>query len=68
MGMTRKIMSVLTFGLIDDRSDKERTARSARKSAKRAKAQKELMRGRLQQQHTAEVNRVLYRGEQGHRG
>jgi len=27
MGITRKTLSVLTFGLIDFRSDKERTAR-----------------------------------------
>lgn len=30
MGMTRKIMSVLTFGLIDDRSDEERDRDRAR--------------------------------------
>lgn len=37
MGMTRKSASVLTLGLIDFRSDRERTARHARKTAKEAK-------------------------------
>lgn len=50
MGMTRKIMSVLTFGLIDDRSDEERATRSAPKTAKKAKAQTNLMRQQAQQE------------------
>lgn len=37
MGMTRKIASIMTFGLIDFRSDKERTARYTKKSYKLAK-------------------------------
>jgi len=37
MGMTRKVASVMTFGLIDFRSDKERTARYTKKSYKLAK-------------------------------
>jgi len=34
MGVTRKLLSLSTYGLIDFRSDKERIARSARKSSK----------------------------------
>lgn len=30
MGVTRKLMALATFGLVDYRSDKERGARSAR--------------------------------------
>ena len=32
MGVTRKTLSILTFGLIDWRSDKERTAAYARQT------------------------------------
>ena len=37
MGATRKILSIATFGLIDFRSDKERTARYTKQSYKLAK-------------------------------
>ncbi len=43
MGAIRKTFSVLTFGLIDFRSDKERTARYTKKSSKEAAKQTELM-------------------------
>jgi hypothetical protein len=50
MGMTRKTMSLLTLGLIDFRSDKERAAaygrgtkKAAKKSAREAKRQRELL-------------------------
>lgn len=43
MGMTRKLLSVSTLGLIDLRSDKERIARSTRKAAKQARLQTKLM-------------------------
>ncbi len=38
MGMLRKMLSVPTAGLIDFRSDKERIARTSRKTSKQAKA------------------------------
>lgn len=38
MGITRKMMSVCTLGLIDFRSDKERTARYARQTRNAARA------------------------------
>lgn len=44
MGITRKTLSVCTFGLIDFRSDKERMARSGRQAAKEAKEQTKIMR------------------------
>ncbi|HEY2791313.1 MAG TPA: hypothetical protein VGJ28_03095 [Micromonosporaceae bacterium] len=43
MGLIRKTLSVSTVGLIDFRSDKERIARSARKTSKEAKRQTELL-------------------------
>jgi len=39
MGATRKILSIATFGLIDFRSDKERTARYTKQSYKLAKSE-----------------------------
>lgn len=44
MGLIRKTSSVLTFGLIDFRSDKERTARYTKRSSKEAVKQTELLR------------------------
>lgn len=44
MGITRKFLSAITFGFIDFRSDKERIARSSRKTAKQAKKQTKIMR------------------------
>jgi hypothetical protein len=41
MGITRKVLSVSTLGLVDFRSDKERTARSSRRSAKYLRRQAE---------------------------
>lgn len=41
--MTRKCLSMVTFGLIDFRSDKERIARSTRKGAKLLKEQNEVL-------------------------
>ena len=43
MGMTRKLLSISTAGAIDFRSDKERIARSAKKTAKELKKQTKLM-------------------------
>jgi hypothetical protein len=40
MGMTRKFLSTMTLGWIDFRSDKERIARSTRKTAKEARKQR----------------------------
>lgn len=39
MGMIRKTLSVCTFGLIDFRSDKERTARYTKQTRDAARAQ-----------------------------
>lgn len=50
MGMIRKTASVLTFGLIDFRSDKERIARSTKKTATEATKQTELMQEMLKRQ------------------
>ncbi|MGU3438168.1 hypothetical protein ACNHUS_34810 [Actinomycetes bacterium M1A6_2h] len=44
MGIFRKVTSVSTAGLVDLRSDKERIARSARKSSNEVKKQTKLMR------------------------
>lgn len=46
----RKTASVLTVGLIDFRSDKERIARSSKKTAKEAEKQTELMRQMVERQ------------------
>ncbi|WNY15189.1 hypothetical protein SEA_MACGULLY_85 [Rhodococcus phage MacGully] len=49
MGMTRKTMSVLSLGLIDFWSDKERTARYTKQT--RNAARKQLKIARQQQNH-----------------
>ena len=43
MGVFRKLTSVSTLGMVDYRSDKERIARSTRKTSKEARQQTELM-------------------------
>lgn len=43
MGITRKMMSVGTLGLVDFRSDKERTAAYTKATKKAAKEQTKLM-------------------------
>lgn len=43
MGVIRKLTSVSTLGLVDYRSDKERIARSTRKTPKESKRQTELL-------------------------
>ena len=40
MGMTRKLASIMTLGLIDFRSDKERMARYEKKQLKELKRQR----------------------------
>lgn len=47
MGFTRKVLSVSTVGLVDFRSDKERTAAYAKASKKEAKKQTKLMKKAL---------------------
>lgn len=51
MGVIRKNLSIWTFGLIDFRSDKERIARSTRKTDKGIREQNRLLaeQNRLQQ-------------------
>jgi len=44
MGITRKLMSVSTLGLVDYRSDKERTAAYTKAAKKEAKKQTKIMR------------------------
>lgn len=44
MGVIRKSASVLTFGLIDFRSDKERTARYTKKTLEQVEEQTQLLR------------------------
>jgi len=43
MGLTRKTLSMCTVGMIDFRSDKERIARSTRRSAAEVAKQTRLM-------------------------
>ncbi|WJN63224.1 hypothetical protein [Streptomyces phage phiScoe45] len=43
MGVTRKSMSLMSFGLVDWKSDKERMAASARKTKKAAKKTNKLL-------------------------
>ncbi|WJN63301.1 hypothetical protein [Streptomyces phage phiScoe54] len=43
MGVTRKVMSASTFGLVDWKSDKERMAASARKTKRAAKKTNKLL-------------------------
>ncbi len=50
MGLIRKAMSISTLGAVDLRSDKERTARSARQSAHELRRQTEMMRQELAMQ------------------
>lgn len=58
MGMTRRIMLVLTFGLIDRRSDEERAARSALMTTKKTKAQAKLMRQQAQHERDRDHTRA----------
>ncbi len=76
MGMIRKSMSMMTVGLVDFRSDKERTAAytrgartAAKKGAKQAKAQTEVLRQQaamhassFQQQAAAPVAQPVRQG------
>jgi len=55
MGVTRKVLSVCSLGLIDFRSDKERTARSSKQTAKEAKRQTELLEQMARQQTQAQA-------------
>jgi hypothetical protein len=50
MGVTRKMISLCTFGLVDFRSDKERIARSTRHTAKEARRQTAILRHQARQQ------------------
>lgn len=50
MGMIRKFMSVSTMGLVDFRSDKERTAAYTRGARTQAKKQTKLMQQQLEAQ------------------
>lgn len=50
MGLIRKVSSISTFGLIDFRSAKDRTASSSRKAAKQAKKQTKLMKDQAREQ------------------
>lgn len=50
MGITRKLMSASTMGLVDFRSDRERIARKTAKGARAAKEQNRLL---------AQQNRIL---------
>jgi len=50
MGITRKLMSVSTLGLVDYRSDKERTAAYTKAAKKEAKKQTKIMRDQAKQQ------------------
>ncbi|APC43289.1 hypothetical protein Joe_49 [Streptomyces phage Joe] len=43
MGVTRKVMSASTFGLIDWKSDKERMAASARKNTRATRKTNKLL-------------------------
>ncbi|MFT4202198.1 DUF2510 domain-containing protein [Gordonia sp. (in: high G+C Gram-positive bacteria)] len=52
---TRKFMSVSTAGLVDFRSDKERTAAYAKATKKQAKAQTKLMEQQLRLQQAQAV-------------
>lgn len=53
MGIIRKTMSLGTAGLVDFRSDKERIARSTRKTSKEAREQTKLMQQQLEMQQQA---------------
>lgn len=53
MGLFRKTLSVSSFGLIDFRSDKERTARYTRQMRDEQRRQTAMLRGGQHQQATA---------------
>lgn len=53
MGIIRKTMSLGTAGLVDFRSDKERIARSTRKTSREAREQTKLMQQQLEMQQQA---------------
>lgn len=63
MGLFRKSTSVFTLGVVDFRSDKERTARSSRKGHKATKKTNKLLReqNRLQSQANAQAEALLRR-------
>ncbi|MFE4451386.1 hypothetical protein [Streptomyces sp. NPDC056796] len=50
MGITRKLMSVSTLGLVDFRSDKERTASYTNTTKKQSKKQTKLLKQIAKQQ------------------
>jgi hypothetical protein len=50
LGITRKLLSVSTLGLVDYRSDKERTAAYTKAAKKQAKEQTKIMREQAKQQ------------------
>lgn len=50
MGITRKTLSICTFGLIDFQSDKERMARSARLTKQATRTQNRLIRKQTRRQ------------------
>ncbi len=50
MGMIRKTMSLTTLGLVDFRSDKERTAAYTKAAKKEAKKQTKIMREQARRQ------------------
>ncbi|WP_159011693.1 hypothetical protein [Streptomyces sp. NRRL F-5123] len=49
MGMTRKLLSISTLGLIDFRSDKERTAAYTKATKRQAKKQTKIMKQQAKQ-------------------
>jgi hypothetical protein len=55
MGITRKILSASTIGLIDWRSDKERVARSARRTDKGIRKQNKLIERQIQLEQAAQA-------------
>ena len=68
MGLFRKIASVSTAGMIDFRSDKERTAAYTRKAAKEAKKQRKLMETRTGQTELMAKQQALEEGVNHVRG
>jgi hypothetical protein len=50
MGITRKLMSVSTLGLVDFRSDKERTAAYTKAAKKQAKEQTKILKEQAKRQ------------------
>lgn len=53
MGITRKMLSVSTLGLVDFRSDKERTAAYTKEQAKQARKQTKLLKQQAKAQREA---------------